>query len=126
MAAIANLVVADATPTNHTLYPLSASIASSKFMARESVTIEGNRMLEIKGNLANSRRRTDRITVLYSLPKEVVKDGVTVVESTARFIGEFVMPVNWSDTERNHFATEVASLAGLTPVKATVKRDFPY
>jgi hypothetical protein len=126
MAAISNLVVADATPTNHTLYPLSASIASSKYAEQAANIMSGNRTLELKLSLASKTRATDRATVLYAAPKEQEVDGVWGVASTGRFTGEYVIPENWTSAERNHFATEAASIVANAVIKALTKRDPPY
>lgn len=66
------------------------------------------------------------MTILYAAPKEAQVDGVWTVDSIARATIEYVVPVSWTDTERNHFAAEVASLAGASAVKNTVKRDPGY
>lgn len=127
MSAIANFVVADATPTNHTLYPLTASLASSKWIGREATTLPGNRTLEVKASLSSKTRKTDRITVLYARPYEAVVDGVTLVSSIQRFAGEFVLAEEFPNADRNHFAFEVASVIANAVVKAIVKdRDVPY
>jgi anion-transporting ArsA/GET3 family ATPase len=126
MSAIANVVVADATPTNHTLYPLSASIASSKYADQAANIMSGNRTLELKLSLASKTRATDRVTVLFASPKEQEVDGVWGVASIGRATLEYVIPEDWTSTERNHFATEVASLAANAVVKALTKRDPPY
>jgi len=127
MAAIANYVVADATPTNQTLYPLTASLASSRWTARSATTIAGNRTLEIKCNLATAKRATDRFTVLYARPLEVTgTDGVVSVASIQRFAGEFVIPTSTPNADRNHFAYEVASVVANAVLKAILKdRDVP-
>lgn len=110
MPAIANVVVADATPTNHTLYPLSAAIASSRFNERAAHTVAGNRALEIKLALANATRPTDRVTVLYSAPYEVLQDGAYVVNDIMRFSGEFVLATTIPSDIREDFVTEVKNL----------------
>lgn len=110
MPAISNVVVADATPTNHTLYPLSASIASSRFNERAANTVAGNRSLEIKLALANATRPTDRVTVLYAAPYEVLLDGAYVVNDIMRFSGEFVLATSIPSGIREDFATEVKNL----------------
>jgi hypothetical protein len=126
MSAIANLVVADATPANKTLYPLSASIASSLYAERAANTVAGNRTADVGLSLASAKRLTDRVTAKYNVPKEVLTDGAYVVTGTARATIEYVIPVDWSETERNHFATEVANFAASAAVKNTVKRDPAY
>lgn len=127
MAAIANFTVADATPTNTTLYPLRAGLESSIWVGRSAATVDGNKKLEAKLSLATSRRPTDRVTVLYASPREVLVDANTLVQDIGRFAGEFVIPLTWTETQRNHFAFEVASAITAAVIKNIVKnRDVPY
>jgi hypothetical protein len=126
MPAIANVVVADATPANKTLYPMSASVASSKFLERAANIAAGNRSLELKMSLAAGTRKTDRITVLYARPYEVLVDGVYVVNDVMRFSGEFVIAESVPTTERNHFATEVKNLMALAGIAGYVANRDPY
>lgn len=127
MAAIANFVVADATPTNTTLYPLRAGLESSIWVGRGAATVAGNRKLETKLSLATARRKTDRVTVLFASPREVLVDANTLVQDVARFAGEFVIPDTWTETQRNNFAHEVASTVAAAVIKNIVKnRDVPY
>lgn len=125
MPAIANVVIADATPANKTLYPISASVASSKFMERAANVAAGNRILELKMSLATAQRLTDRATVLYARPYEVQTAGVWGVASTARFAGEFVIPTDMPATERGHFWAEVKNLVALAMIQSYVKDRDP-
>jgi hypothetical protein len=126
MAAISTVVIADAVPANKTLYPLSASMASSTYNERAANTIGGNRSLEVRLSLAHSKRPTDRVTTVYASPKEVQIDGVWTVQSIARSVREDVIPVDWTETDRNNFYAELASLANAPAVKNTGKRDPAY
>lgn len=127
LPAIGNLVVADATPANKTLYPLSASIGSSRFSARDAATVAGNRSLEYKMSLASSARVTDRITLLYARPYEVTEAGIVIVQSIARAAIEFVVPASLPVTERGHFWAEVKNLVALAATQSYVKdRDPMY
>jgi hypothetical protein len=126
MTAVANLVIADATPANKTLYPLSASIASSKFIERAANTALGNRSAEFKLSLASSARVTDRVTLLYARPIEVLVDGAYTVDSIARMAVELVIPANWTTTERGHFWAECKNLMALAGVQSYVKDLDPF
>lgn len=125
MPAIASVVLADATPANHTLYPMSASIASSRFMARDGNTAAGNRALEIKLALASKTRATDRVTILYAAPYEVLQDGAYVVDDILRFSGEFVIAQSVPVAFRNHFVTEVKNLMAHALITSYVKDRDP-
>lgn len=126
MAAIANVVIADAVPANKTLYPLSASVASSTYNERAANSVAANRSLEVRLSLAHSKRPTDRVTTIYACPKEVQVNGVWTVVSIARSTREDVIPADWTDAERNNFMTELASLANTAAVKNTGRRDPAY
>jgi hypothetical protein len=78
--------------------------------------------LEIKVSLATSRRPTDRVTILYAKPYEVTDvNGATSVASIQRFAGEYVIPTDTPNGNREDFAYEVASLIGNAVVKAIIK-----
>lgn len=127
MPAITSVVIADAVPSNKTLYPLSASIASSKYRARDGAIQAGNRSLELKMSLASAQRPTDRVTILYGMPVEETVDGVIVVRDILRFTGEFVLPTTVGATIANNFWTEVKNLVGLGVIQSYVRdRDPNY
>jgi len=127
MPAISNLVIADATPTNKTLYPLSASIASSRFMERAANLAAGNKSTELKLSLATTQRPTDRVTLLYGHPYELQVDGVWAVQNVGRMSCEFVIPADWTSTERGHFYALCKNLVAHATVQAYVKdRDPAY
>lgn len=67
---------------------------------------------------ASPQRKTDKITVKYSLPKEHAVDGVYVVDDIARFDGTFRIPETFDATDRDNFMTNVESLVGAAIVKA--------
>lgn len=125
MPAIANVVVADATPANTTLHPISASVGSSRFLERGGVLAAANRSLELKLALANKARATDRVTVLFARPYAVLEDGVYVVRDVMRFNGEFVISENIPADVRNHFYSEVDSLFGTALLRGYVKDRDP-
>lgn len=126
MSAIANVVIADAVPANKTLYPLSAGIAESVWQERAAVSMAGNRRLSAGVSLSHSKRPTDRVNVLFKCPKEALVDGLTTVVNTGVFEGHLVIPEDWTDTERNNFATEVANLMTNAVVKDLARRNVPY
>lgn len=127
MPAISSLVIADATPANKTLYPLSASIASSRYMERAANLAAGNKSAELKMSLATTARPTDRITALYAHPFEAQVDGVWVVQNVGRMAVEFVIPADWTTTERGHFFALCKNYVAHATVQAYVRdRDPNY
>jgi len=124
MSDIANVVIADAVPANKTLYPLFSGLASS-WQERAAVSMAGNRKLSLNVSLSHSKRPTDRVDVLYKAPKEALVDGKTTVVSTGVAEIHYVIPEDWSITERLNFATEVGNLAGSLVLKQAAQRDVP-
>lgn len=127
MPDVSSVVVADATPTNHTMYPLVKGLASSKFIGREGTIPRSDRSLELKLSLASASRATDRVTVLYSSPVTVEVDGVDTVSDIQRFSCEFVLAETVGSETREDFVAEVASLISSALMLAYVKdRDPAY
>jgi hypothetical protein len=55
-----------------------------------------------------------------------VDTGTTSVADTARFVGEFIIPNTWTETERGHFHAYVDNLIGHATVKGYVKSRDPF
>jgi hypothetical protein len=85
MPAIANIVVADATPTDHTLVPITASMALSEWMEDAADTYEGNARVRASMSPPTSQRPTTRNKVDLFVPLEREVDGVTVVTDVIIF-----------------------------------------
>lgn len=85
MPAIDNIVVADATPTNHTLAPITASMAASEWMEDAAVTYDGNARLKMSMSPPTSQRPTTRNKLDFYVPLEREVDGVTVVTDVIIF-----------------------------------------
>lgn len=99
MPAIANIIVADATPTNHTLVPQQAAMALSTWMAKEAATYEGNPRLAVTMSPPSKARPTTRVKLTFTVPFERTVDGVVVVPDAYIFIGEAVISSALSDAE---------------------------
>lgn len=99
MPAIANIVVADATPTNHTLRPLSASLALSTWAENDGAIYEGNARLAISLSNPTAARKTTRIKAVLSYPFERTVAGVITVPDTILYTIEAVLPSGCSPTE---------------------------
>lgn len=125
MPAAANIVLADHVPANHTFKPISQS--GNAFLHETSeMTIGGaERTLILELSRQSSTRATDRVTVRLNVPFEQTVDGVTSVRSTARFIGEVVMPSDMTATERSLFAALVKNALAHATVQGYMTNREP-
>lgn len=105
----ANIVIADNVPTNHTFTPLSVTLGMTQYIAREGNTAMGNPTLSAGLSLATSKRATNRIQFRLNLPREAAVDGVYSLRSTARYVGEIILPDDFTSAERAMFAALVAN-----------------
>lgn len=123
------ITIADATPTNHVYRPISIGDPSgnSTLINTESATNAGNRSMVLGYSFANAKRKTDKIQVRLNFPKEVTdSNGVVSVKSIGRFIGEYIIPDDWSETERGHFFASVKNLSAHAVVEGYVKSRDPF
>jgi len=109
MPAFANIVLADATPANHTFAPVRVEGGVAYHEDRDSTTSAGYKTLTLEMSRATSNRPTNRIRVRLNIPYEYTADGVVLIRSTARHIGDTVLPDDMSTTERGHFAAILES-----------------
>lgn len=129
MPAPTTISIADATPTAHVYRPISIGDVNgnSTLINTESTTNAGNRSMVLGYSFASPKRRTDKVQVRLNFPKEVTDtEGNVVVKSTGRFIGEYIIPDDWSETERSHFFASVKNLAAHAVVEAYVKSRDPF
>lgn len=118
MPAIANIVVADATPANHTLIPLSASMASSQWMEKSAATYEGNTRLTLGMSPPTAQRPTTRNSVKFYVPIERTVDDAVVVADTIIFTLDQVVAKTVSDAEALKAFTMFKNLIGHTIVQS--------
>lgn len=112
MPSTANIVVADATPTNHTFAPQSASLALSTWQESSAETYEGNGRIAISMSPPNSSRKTSRMKLTCALPIERTVDDVVKVTDTILYTVEAVVPSTCSAGEAaNAFALVKNTLA---------------
>lgn len=103
MPAIGNIVVADATPTNHTFEPMTASMALSTWRASDNTTQDGKSRLTMAMSAASSARRTEKDTISLVVPIEGTVDGVVQVVRTLYSDTKFTIPVDATDADRAKF-----------------------
>lgn len=118
MPAIANIVVADATPTNHTFKPQSASMALSTWAETSATTFEGNGRIAIAMSPPSSTRKTSRIKLTLHLPVERTVDGVVKVTDTCLYTLEGVIPATCSASEAEQSFTILQNLVASTLAEA--------
>lgn len=126
MPAIGNIVVADNTPANHTLEPISASVALSSWAQTDASVFDGNKRLAVSMSLPNAARKTFRTKHVLTVPVIEVVDGVDKVVDTMIFTIESVVPQTVSAANALHGykmldsyvggATCQAYIAGRSPV----------
>lgn len=106
MPAISNIVLADATPANHTFVPVSSTPDQAVWLDRDGTTAAGSKELVAVYSRANGARKTDRVKIRLNVPYEATSTdtGKTYVAYTARFSCDVVLPDEMSATERGHVA----------------------
>jgi hypothetical protein len=106
MPAVSNIVLADATPANHTFVPVSVTPDQAVWLDRDGTTAAGSKELVAQYSRANGARKTDRVKIRLNIPYEATSTdtGKTYVAYTARFSCDIVLPDEMSATERGHVA----------------------
>lgn len=118
MPAIGVITVADATPTNHSFNPQTASLALSSWAEATATTYEGNGRVAVSMSNPTSTRKTSRVKLTFSLPIERLVDGVTMVTDTIIYSVEAVVPSNCSAAEALKGYTLFKNLVAHTVVQS--------
>lgn len=119
MSTIANLVIADATPTNHTFYPIKSGL-DSQWITHEGANALVQGKLVLGSSLASAARSTDKFKVNYSWPFAKTVDDVVTVRSTPRFLADVIVPDDMTVAERLMFWTMVRNVLAATLVAAHI------
>lgn len=125
MPAIANIVVADATPVNHTFEPQSASLALSTWAEETATTFEGNGRIAVAMSNPTSTRKTSRIKINYAQPIERDVDGVVKVTDTILYTFEAVLPSSCSMDEAELAYTVACNILGSTQIASYLVNRKP-
>lgn len=121
-----NIVIADAVPANRTYSPMVIDRSSATLIDRTTTTFVGGQSTIILAlDPVNGKRKTDRITVRLNMPKNKVVDGVDAVESVGRFVGEYIIPEGWTQTDRNNLESLVKNLFANANVTGYVRNRDP-
>lgn len=126
MPAAANIVLADATPANHTYEPMEGDSSNFLFLERTlSATSAGAESLRYTFSRASEARPTDRIGIRLDIPYEQTVDGVTTVHSIARFSGTVTLPDTMTAGDREDFMALLVSLFGHATTASYIENLAP-
>lgn len=125
MSSIANLVIADATPTNHTFYPIKSGM-DSQWITHEGANALVQGKLVLVSSLASAVRATDKFKMNFSWPFAKTVDGVVSVRSTPRILADVILPDDMTAAERLMFWTMFRNACAAALVAGTITdRDIP-
>lgn len=126
MPSASNIVIADSVPVNRTYVPQQVGNGEATLVDKTTSSIIGGQStLVLTFSPISSKRKTDRTGVRLNLPKVSSLGGVDSVDSTARFIGDFVVPETWTVLERNNFATLAGNAVKHALIQGYVKDRDP-
>lgn len=125
MPAIDNIVVADATPTNHTFAPQQASIALSTWMEDSAATYEGNARVAMTMSPPSKARATTREKITLALPFEREVNGLVTVPDVMLFNLDVVVPSALSAAEALKGYTMFKNLMANATVQALIADRQP-
>lgn len=125
MSTIANIVVADATPTNHTFYPIRSGM-DSQWITHEGANALVQSKLQVTTSLASATRATDKFKLNFAFPYPKTVDGVITVRSTPRVITDVIIPDDMTAAERLQFWTMYRNSVAASLIAALMTdRDVP-
>lgn len=119
------ITLADAVPANHVYSPVQVSTGRALLLNKATTIPASNEQLVLGFDLASARRPTDRILTQLAQPLEKTVDGTVVVRSTPRFVGDWVLPSDMTDAERNNFWTLVKNFIAHAMVQSYVRSRDP-
>lgn len=99
MPSTANIVIADATPANHTLTPQQAGMALSTWKADEAATYAGNPRLAVSMSPPSKARPTTREKLTFTVPFERTVEGIITVPDSIIYTVDVVVPSACSNAE---------------------------
>lgn len=106
MTTIANLVLADSVPANHTFVPVEAGVKLARWVDRDGITSAGSKIAKASLSESSSGRETNRVLMTLEVPREQTVDGVTTVYATDRVNCEWIM----HETDTSLMRTNLFSL----------------
>lgn len=100
-----------ATPVAHTFTPQSVTPQRAVLVDRagSGTTSAGHYELILSFSKAGNGRTTNRVGVRVNLPIEQTVDGRAEIAFTARFNGEFILPDDMTEAERDDIMAFVAN-----------------
>lgn len=121
----ANIVLTDDNAIDHTLVPMSASLAKATWIGNDAITYAGNRTVEMSLSNPTKSRQTSRVVINFASPMETTVDGLTSVNDTFRLSISGVIPAAATDAEALSFYTEALDLFGDTLVASYLASRRP-
>jgi len=97
----------DSVAVVHSYEPIAVNPERAVLKNRSGVTASGDETLTLSYSESTKNRPTNRCVIDIAVPVERVIDGVALVDHTARFKAEFILPTAMTDVER----AELLSLA---------------
>lgn len=118
MTTIANLVLADSVPANHTFVPVESGLKLSRWVDRDGITSAGSKVAKASLSESSKARETNRVLLSLEIPREQTADGVTTVYATDRVNMEFIL----HETDTVLMRTNVHALASSMLNHADIKK----
>jgi hypothetical protein len=129
MASISTISVwdDDAATIAETYWPVSV-VSGLATWSKAGNTAAGDRVITQSYSARSASRPTDKIRVKLSFPKEVLVDGVYVVDSVAIADIQVTVPESFTDVDREYFMNNIMDLTLVTkPLhKAVDSREHVY
>jgi len=114
--------LSNAVPTAIVFSPQKIGTPNAVYSANSfSTTSAGRPILQMGLTPAVAKRPTSHVDYSLSLPFEHVVDGITKVAFTARSKGQFTLPEEMSDTDRDNFLAMNVDLIAEAIMSAYVK-----
>lgn len=120
MTTLANIVLADSVPANHTFVPVKA-VPHAELADRDSVTSAGSKRMKMSLSESSSGRPTNRVLISLEVPREQTVDGVTTVYATDRVNCEFIMHETDTSTHRADLMALAQSMLSHATVVAYIE-----
>jgi hypothetical protein len=124
MSAISAITLTDnaGASNNRVFDPVSTSGGVARWTCKDSNTAAGRPTLQLTFDERKPNRATDRVKLSFSYPQEVLVDGVYVIENTARFTADIVVPSGLTDAERSKFSYLVMRSIASAPIFAAYEQ----
>jgi len=122
MANAAIVTLTNAVPVAVLFGPQKVSTPNAVYTANAaSVTSAGRPTLQLGLDIATKRRKTNHVNISLSLPREHTVDEIVKVNDIGWFKGQFILPEEWSDLDRDNLLAMVKDLIAEAVMSELVK-----